>query len=76
MADMLSEPVELTASDLDAVAGGSLNGIFNFGSFNFNGSNNGNNNGNGSGNFAFLSFNGNGNGNFNGNALVIALDIL
>jgi hypothetical protein len=67
MEDILREPVELIDSDLDAVAGGFLNGSFNFHSFNGNGSHDGNGNGNHSGNFAVLSANGNGNGNADGN---------
>jgi hypothetical protein len=67
MEDILREPVELIDSDLDAVAGGFVNGSFNFASFNGNGSVDGNLNGNLSGNVAFASANGNGNGNGNGN---------
>jgi hypothetical protein len=67
MEDILREPVELTASELDAVAGGFLNGSFNAFSFNLNGSHDGNGNGNVSGNVAFLSANGNGNGSVDGN---------
>jgi len=68
---ILREPVELIDEDLDAVAGGALNGSFNFGSFNVNGSFNGNGNGNLSGNFAVLSANGNDNGNHNGNIAIL-----
>jgi hypothetical protein len=67
---ILRQPVELIDADLDAVAGGLLNGSFNLGSFNGNGSHNGNGNGNGSGNFAFASANGNNNGNNNGNIYI------
>jgi hypothetical protein len=67
MEKALREPTELTELELDAVAGGVLNGSFNFASFNGNGSVDGNLNGNLSGNVAVLSVNGNGNGNGNGN---------
>ena len=67
MEQAFSELVELTESELDAVAGGFLNGSFNFGSFNGNGSHDGNGNGNHSGNVAFASANGNGNGSLDGN---------
>jgi len=68
MKNVLRAPVELTESELDAVAGGGfLNGSFNAFSFNGNGSRDGNLNGNLSGNVAFLSANGNGDGNLNGN---------
>jgi hypothetical protein len=68
---ILREPVELIDTDLDAVAGGFLNGSGNIGSFNGNGSHDGNGNGNGSGNFAFASRNGNGNGNDDGNITIL-----
>jgi hypothetical protein len=67
MEQVFREPVELTESELDAVAGGFLNGSFNIGSFDGNGSHDGNGNGNRSGNFALLSANGNGNGSVDGN---------
>jgi hypothetical protein len=68
MENLLREPVELIDADLDAVAGGFLNGSFNFHSFNGNGSHDGNGNGNHSGNgLGNASDNGNGNGNDNGN---------
>lgn len=71
MEDILREPVELTESELDAVAGGgghgSVIGSFNAFSFNGNGSVDGNGNGNFSGNWALFSANGNGNGSFDGN---------
>jgi len=68
--DILREPVELIDAHLDAIAGGVLNGSFNFGSFNGNGSHDGNGNGNHSGNVAFASANGNDNGNGNGNIAI------
>ena len=71
MEEILREPVELIDEDLDAVAGGALNGSFNVGSFNGNGSHDGNGNGNGSGNFAAFSINGNGNGNGDGNIEIL-----
>jgi hypothetical protein len=46
---------ELTEVELDAVAGGFLDGSLNFGSFSGNGSNDGNGNGNGSGSGSFIS---------------------
>jgi hypothetical protein len=71
MEDVIREPVELIDADLDAVAGGLLNGSFNAFSFNGNGSHNGNGNGNHSGNVAVLSANGNDNGNDNGNITIL-----
>ena len=71
MEHILREPVELIDEDLDAVAGGFLNGSFDFHSFNGNGSHDGNGNGNYSGNVAFASVNGNGNGNDNGNITIL-----
>jgi hypothetical protein len=55
---------ELTKVELDAVAGGFLDGSFNFGSFNVNGSHDGDRNGNGSftSNVVGLSGSGNNNG--------------
>jgi hypothetical protein len=69
---LFSEPVELTESELDAVAGGFLNftGSFNSHSFNGNGSHDGNGNGNGSGNGFLTGDNGNVNGNGNGNIVI------
>jgi hypothetical protein len=59
---------ELSEVELDAVAGGFLNGSFNVGSFNVNGSQDGDRNVNGSftGNVAGLS----GNGNYNGDIII------
>ena len=73
MEEILREPVELIDSDLDVVAGGALNGIFNFHSFNLNGSSNGN--GNGNGNSGLLNLNGNFNGDLDGNILAISLEV-
>jgi hypothetical protein len=67
MEQVFIEPTELTELELDAVAGGFLNGSFNAFSFNGNGSHDGNGNGNHSGNFAVFSANGNGNGSADGN---------
>ena len=67
MEQPLREPTELTALELDAVAGGFFNGSGNVFSFDGNGSHNGNGNGNRSGNVAFFSANGNADGNLNGN---------
>jgi hypothetical protein len=72
MEDILREPVELTTSELDAVAGGYyVVGSHNWDSFNGNGNGNGNVNGNGSGNYVWgYSANGNENGNGNGNITI------
>ena len=70
MDDILSKPLELTDSDLDAVAGGFGNGSLNSNSFNFNGSFDGNLNGNNSGNGGFFTSNESANGNNNGNFAV------
>ena len=67
---ILSEPVELLASDLDAVSGGALT----VGSFNLNGSFNSNSNGN-SNTAGLLGINGNLNGDLNGNILAIDIQI-
>jgi hypothetical protein len=64
----IREPIELTESELDAVAGGFANGSFNFGSFDGNGSVDGNANGNSV--IAVLTANGNLNGNGNGNIVI------
>jgi hypothetical protein len=69
MKNVPCEPVELTELELDAVAGGVLNGSFNFFSFNFNGSFDGNNNGNSG--VAVGTVNGNGNGNDDGNITIV-----
>jgi hypothetical protein len=74
MEQILCEPVELMDIDLDTVAGGLLNGNFNFGSFNLNGSFNGNGNGNGN-TASLLGINGNFNGDFNGNILAIEIQV-
>jgi hypothetical protein len=68
MENVLREPMELTELELDAVAGGFLNGTGNVFSFNGNGSVNGNGNGNSL--LAVITANGNGNGNLNGNIAI------
>jgi hypothetical protein len=70
MQDIL-EPIELTASELNAVSGGLLNFAIAIGNGNLNGDLNGNGNGNGVLNIASGNLNGNGNGNGNGNTVVV-----
>jgi hypothetical protein len=74
MTDIL-EPIELSAAELDAVAGGILNFAFSIGNGNNNGNFNGNLNGNSLANIASVSGNGNGNGNGdnNGNTTQVVL---
>jgi hypothetical protein len=75
MEQIICEPVELRASDFDAVSGGAPTGISNIGSFNLNGGTNGNGNGNGN-TAGLLGINGNLNGDFDGNILNIDVNIV
>jgi hypothetical protein len=68
MENILREPVELTEIELDAVAGGFLNGSGNVFSFNGNGSHDGNANGNSL--LAVITANGNVDGSGDGNLAI------